>query len=285
LLEVSSDGFKPVKQNVTLQVAQVANVNVVLQPGTITEQIVVTEDAALVDSASSDIGTTVATRQIKDLPLNGRNFTQLATLIRASIRAFQATSPRGRNNAETFRLRTSNGASLARQRARPRANNFTLDGLDNNESLVNTIVFFPSAEAIQDSRFRPTSPRPSSAAPARDRQHDAEIRRARSTAARSSSSAMTTLTPAHVRAGHLEFRRNQFGGTVGAPSSRTNCSSSASTRLPPVHPVGWTSPHSHAVMRQGSFRTAQSLPVGTVAGVCDQGRIHRIAVSGQCHPE
>src|ERR1035438_6028939 len=75
VIRLSMDGFKPIKQNVTLQIAQVANVNFVLEPGAVSEQLVVTADAALVDSASSDIGTTVETKQIKDLPLNGRNFT------------------------------------------------------------------------------------------------------------------------------------------------------------------------------------------------------------------
>ena len=84
------------------------------------------------------------------LPLNGRNFTQLATLIPGVNRGVPNNVATGQgNNAETFRYGTSNGASLVVNGARPQANNFTLDGLDNNESLVNTIVFFPSAEAIQ----------------------------------------------------------------------------------------------------------------------------------------
>src|SRR5215471_20761411 len=45
VIEVTKEGFKPIKQNVTLQVAQVANVNFVLQPGTVSEQLVVTADA------------------------------------------------------------------------------------------------------------------------------------------------------------------------------------------------------------------------------------------------
>ena len=148
---VSKAGFKPMKRIVNLQVAQVANVSFVLETGSVSEQVVVTADAALVDSASSDIGTTVANKQIRDLPLNGRNFTQLATLIPGVGRGVPNNVATGQgNNAETFRYGTSNGAALVVNGARPQANNFTLDGLDNNESLVNTIVFFPSAEAIQE---------------------------------------------------------------------------------------------------------------------------------------
>ncbi|MEO8593237.1 MAG: PEGA domain-containing protein [Candidatus Solibacter sp.] len=151
VLDVSKEGFKPIKQNVTLQVAQVANVNLVLETGSVTEAVVVTEDAALVDSATSDLGTTIQTKQIQDLPLNGRNFTQLATLIPGVTRGAPGNVATGQgNNAETFRYGTSSGAALVVNGARPQANNFTLDGVDNNESLVNTIVFFPSAEAIQE---------------------------------------------------------------------------------------------------------------------------------------
>ncbi len=74
-LEITKPGFKQVQQKVTLEVAQVANINVTLETGAVTEQVVVTAEAALVDSASSDIGLTVQTKQIEDLPLNGRNFT------------------------------------------------------------------------------------------------------------------------------------------------------------------------------------------------------------------
>jgi hypothetical protein len=220
VLEVSSDGFKPVKQNVTLQVAQVANVNVVLQPGTITEQVVVTEEAALVDSASSDIGSTVATRQIKDLPLNGRNFTQLATLIPGVNRGVPNNVATGQgNNAETFRYGTSNGASLVVNGARPQANNFTLDGLDNNESLVNTIVFFPSAEAIQEFKVQ------TNIAPAEFGRAGGAIV---NTTLKSGGNGIHGSAFEFIRNDNVdarptfapeisEFRRNQFGGTVGAP--------------------------------------------------------------------
>jgi hypothetical protein len=83
IIEVSKDGFKPIKQNVTLQVAQVANVNFVLEAGTISEQVTVTEDTALVDSASSDIGATIQTQQIKDF---ASKWTQLHPISHAHSR-------------------------------------------------------------------------------------------------------------------------------------------------------------------------------------------------------
>ncbi|HTP85543.1 MAG TPA: TonB-dependent receptor [Bryobacteraceae bacterium] len=219
-LEISKTGFKSIKQNVTLEVAQVANVNFTLEPGEVSTEVTVTEQAALVDSATSDIGLTVHTKQIEDLPLNGRNFTQLATLIPGVTRGVPGNVATGQgNNAETFRYNGSGGASLVVNGARPQSNNFTLDGLDNNESLVNTIVFFPPAEAIQEFKVQ-TSMTP------------AEFGRAGgavvSTAVKSGSneihgSAFDFLRNSQLDArptfagSRVPFRRNQFGGTLGAP--------------------------------------------------------------------
>src|SRR5580700_2502770 len=55
-------------------------------------------------------------------------------------------------NAETYRYNNSGGAVLNVNGLRPQANNFLLDGFDNNESLVNTIVFFSEPDAIQEFR-------------------------------------------------------------------------------------------------------------------------------------
>jgi len=219
-LEISKTGFKTVKQPVTLQVAQVANVNFKLDTGAVSEEVVVTETAALVDSASSDIGLTVQTKQIEDLPLNGRNFTQLATLIPGVTRGVPGNIATGAgNNAETFRYGSNGGAALVVNGARPQANNFMLDGLDNNESLVNTIVFFPPAEAIQEFRVQTSIP-------------PAEFGRAGgavvNTAIRSGTNEIHGSAFDYLRNSELDarptfapsrsaFRRNQFGGAVGGP--------------------------------------------------------------------
>ena len=88
-----------------------------------------------------------------ELPLNGRNLTQLATLVPGVTRGVAAGQATGAgNNSETFRYNGTGGASLSINGLRPQNNNFLLDGVDNNESLVNTIIFFPPADAIQEFR-------------------------------------------------------------------------------------------------------------------------------------
>src|SRR5271165_6587675 len=121
-LEISKTGFKTIKQQVTLQVAQVANLNSALETGAVSEEVTVTEAAGIVDSASSDMGLTVQTQQIESLPLNGHNFTQLATLIPGVSRGAPGNVATGQgNNAETFRYNDSGGASLSVNGARPQA--------------------------------------------------------------------------------------------------------------------------------------------------------------------
>src|SRR5579872_1420770 len=217
-LDVSKTGFRTITQGVTLEVAQVANVNFTLVPGNITESVNVTAEAALVDSASSDMGLTVHTKQIEDLPLNGRNFTQLATLVPGVTRGVPGNVATGEgNNAETFRYGTSGGASLVVNGARPQANNFMLDGVDNNESLVNTIVFFPPAEAIQEFKVQ-TSMAPAefgraggaivntTIKPGTNDLHGSAFDFLRNSAIDAVPDFSSSKPP---------FRRNQFGGSLG----------------------------------------------------------------------
>jgi len=151
-VEVTAANFKTVTQNVTLQVGQVLPLNFSLPAGAVTENVEVTSAAPLVSSDSSDLGTVIQGRQVVDLPLDGRNFTQLATLAPGVSRGANtngdATGASG--NAETYRYNQSGGAALSVNGLRPQANNFLLDGFDNNESLVNTIIFFSAPDAIQE---------------------------------------------------------------------------------------------------------------------------------------
>jgi hypothetical protein len=219
-LEISKTGFKTIRQDVTLQVAQVANVNFTMEPGAVSEEVTVSGAAALVDSASSDIGLTVETQQIENLPLNGHNFTQLATLIPGVSRGNPTNAATGQHNdAETFRYGTSGGAALVVNGARPQANNFMLDGLDNNESLVNTIVFFPPTEAIQEFKVQ------TSIAPAEYGRAGGGVV---NTTLKSGTNEIHGSAFEYLRNSQLDarptfastispFKRNQFGGTIGAP--------------------------------------------------------------------
>ena len=124
-----------------------------LEIGTQTETVEVRAGAPVLDAEDSAIGAVLEARQIEEMPLNGRNFTQLALLVPGVIRGSgNATGSSG--NAETFRYGQEGGASLVVNGIRAQANNFILDGIDNNEALVNTIVIFPPADAIDEFRVQ-----------------------------------------------------------------------------------------------------------------------------------
>ncbi len=222
-VEVKQPGFRVYKQEITLEVAQVAKLDVSLQIGTVAETVEVKSDLPLVDSASSTLSDVIIGKQISELPLNGRNFTQLATLEPGVTRGVVGGHVSGASgDAETFRYGNTGGAALSVNGLRAQANNFLLDGVDNNESLVNTIVFFPPAEAIQEFRVD------TSVAPAEfGRAGGAVV----NTSFRSGSNsfhgsafwflrnddldAREYFTPTTAKT--PEFKRHQFGGTFGGP--------------------------------------------------------------------
>jgi hypothetical protein len=219
-IEVKLENFKSFSQELTLEVSQVVDIDFTLEPGGVAEVITVTTDAPLVDSATSAIGEVIQGRQVIELPLNGRNFTQLATLVPGVTRGVPDGDASGaRGNAETFRNGNTGGAALSVNGLRPQANSFLLDGVDNNESLVNTIVIFPPAEAIQEFRVQ------TSVAPAEFGRAGGAIVNStiRSGSNEFHGSAFEFLRNDNLDARPTfaptkdEFRRNQFGGTIGGP--------------------------------------------------------------------
>lgn len=148
-VDIAQKGFKKVSRTLELQVAQLGVADFQLQVGEVTETITVEAGSPVINAQDSAIGEVVESKQIAEMPLNGRNFTQLALLVPGVVRGSgNATGSNG--NAETFRYGQEGGASLVVNGIRSQANNFILDGIDNNESLVNTIVLFSPAEAIDE---------------------------------------------------------------------------------------------------------------------------------------
>jgi hypothetical protein len=219
-ISVEVAGFKKYTQDVRIDPGQVANAVITLGTGQVTETVNVTEEAALVQSASSDISATMNSAMITDLPLNGRDFTQVALLSPGVTRGNPNGSATGAGgNAETFRYGGVGGAALAVNGLPPQANNFMLDGIDNNESLVNTIVFFPPAEAIQEFAVS------TSVAPAEFGRAGGAIV---NTGIKSGTNDIHGSAFEFLRNSYLDarqtyaatktlFQRNQFGGTLGLP--------------------------------------------------------------------
>jgi len=152
-VDVQLANFRTVSEQVTLETAQVVNLEITLPLGSTTETVDVTSASPIVDTTTSGVSDTIVGRQITDLPLNGRNFTELAALVPGVTRGQPGNQQSGTGNqAETFRYASSGGGALSVNGLRVQANNFLFDGIDNNESLVNTIVFFIPPDAIQEFR-------------------------------------------------------------------------------------------------------------------------------------
>ena len=222
-VEITQKGFKKSSRDLTLQVAQIGVADFQLEIGQQTETVLVEGGSPVLNSQDSAIGEVMESRQITELPLNGRNFTQLAMLVPGVTRGQAGGAATGsNNNAETFRFGQEGGASLAVNGLRPQADNFILDGIDNNEALVNTIVFFPPADAIEEFRVQ------TSVAPAQygraggalvvttiksgtNDYHGSAFWFNRNTNLNAQDFFNSPGTPTPG------FNRNQFGGTVGGP--------------------------------------------------------------------
>jgi len=96
-------GFKSyTRQNLTLNVSDRLRVDITLEPGAATEKITVTSEGPLVEASSTTLGGLVRNQQINNLPLNGRDLTQLLAVIPGSMLLGGATQ-QSVNGASTFR--------------------------------------------------------------------------------------------------------------------------------------------------------------------------------------
>ncbi len=146
-------GFRKLEQTgVSLQVNQQARVDLALQVGQTAETVSVTGHPPLLESESSSVGTVINQQLVNELPLNGRNFVQLATLSpgvngvgeSASGTIMGGTRPDDkRPGSEIF----SNGN-------REGDNNFLFDGVDNNERLTLSISLRPAVEAVREFKIQ-----------------------------------------------------------------------------------------------------------------------------------
>jgi len=145
-------------------------VNLTLQVGATTESVTVTSEAPLLNTETSSQGTVIVGRQITELPLRDRNFTNLALLTPGVSRSVagvltdssyfnQSDASAGSNGVSNSqgdtpasRFSRSGGSAISANGLRPGNNNFSLDGVDNNEPIYGQIGVFPNPDAIQEFR-------------------------------------------------------------------------------------------------------------------------------------
>ncbi|HZU42080.1 MAG TPA: TonB-dependent receptor, partial [Terriglobales bacterium] len=142
-VSVEHPGFKKAQSNIVeLSVQQRAIVDVKLKVGAATETVEVTAAAELLERETSELGEVIDSRRASNLPLNGRNFAQLALLTPGT-----APSEPGARDEQNFGFSAGGARSLQ--------NNFLLDGVDNNSNLPDLLnetnyVIQPPVEALQE---------------------------------------------------------------------------------------------------------------------------------------
>ncbi|HLK05337.1 MAG TPA: carboxypeptidase regulatory-like domain-containing protein [Candidatus Acidoferrum sp.] len=143
-LTVTAKGFqKFVAKKVVLTVGEKARIDVTMNVGAVTEEVVVTgESVAQVETTSSEIGSTISGKQVSQLELNGRNFTQLVTLTPGVVN--QTGQDEGKVGVYGNVAYSINGG-------RTEYNNWELDGGDNMDNGSNsTLNVYPNVEAIAE---------------------------------------------------------------------------------------------------------------------------------------
>src|SRR5437762_7071408 len=143
---VAAQGFKKFEaKGVILRVGQKARTDIALQVGaTSTEVTVQGADVAQVETQSSDLSGVVSGKQITQLQLNGRNFTQLVTLVPG------VSNQTGQDEGQ---VGIAGNVSFSVNGGRTEYNNWELDGGDNMDNgSNNTLNVYPSLEAIAEFR-------------------------------------------------------------------------------------------------------------------------------------
>src|SRR6266700_3080398 len=144
-ITATKEGFKTVSQKgVEVHVATVTTTKVQLEVGAITETVTVEAAAAAVNlnTENGEVGGTMLSNQVSQLPLNGRNFIELTTLMPG------ASVGGGFDNKNKGLLA---GVDISFSGAPANANQWQVNGSNNNdEGSQRTILIYPSVDAIQE---------------------------------------------------------------------------------------------------------------------------------------
>ncbi|MFM8394183.1 MAG: carboxypeptidase regulatory-like domain-containing protein, partial [Acidobacteriota bacterium] len=145
-IRIEASGFKVfTATSLTLVAGDRTRVDAKMEIGATTEVVNVTVEANVLQTDTSTIGTAITGRLVQELPLNGRNYVQLALLV-------PGVSPGPPNGLATGTRpddrRLSSSYSVNGQD--PVVNNNMIDGMDNNERVIGTIGVRPSIDAIQE---------------------------------------------------------------------------------------------------------------------------------------
>lgn len=210
-------GFRTAQRSdVRVQIQQQLSIPFVLSAGSVHETVVVSAGAPLLQTQNASVGQVINQQQINQLPLNGRNYLFLAQL-----------APGVTTGQQGSRGEDLNGRFVANG-VRATQNDFLLDGIDNNSSIVSVqngkdFVIMPSIDALAEFKIQTND-------------YDAEFGRSAGAVINATVKSGTNRLHGDIweflrndaldandyfanqaRLPRAPFRRNQFGGTIGGP--------------------------------------------------------------------
>jgi hypothetical protein len=223
-VRASLQGFRTIVGDaVTVAVETTSRIDIRLTVGKVEESITISSESPLIETANATLGVVVDEKMIVELPLNGRNFSQLGTLLPGVV-----APPGALGGASGDATPGGFGAATAGFNVngqRNQSNNFLLDGTSNNDTFNTGFVLRPPPDAIQEFKILTHS-------------YSAEY-------GRNSGSVVNVVTKAgsnELHGGAWEFNRsdalqarnffalstqpkpnlkqNQFGGSLGGPIAR-----------------------------------------------------------------
>jgi outer membrane receptor protein involved in Fe transport len=149
-IKAVSPGFKTwTVPEVTLAIGDRLRQDVRLELGALQQSVEVTASSPALQTDSSSLSNLISTNAMQDLPLNGRNFVVLAQLTAGAAEGESTGLPSG-TRPDDRRL-----TSAVSVNAQPTSfNNFTIDGMDDNERFIGTVIVKPSVDALQEMKVQ-----------------------------------------------------------------------------------------------------------------------------------
>src|SRR5215467_9849751 len=262
-------GFKKESNvGIVLQVQDRLRVDFTLQVGAVTETINIQAEPTLVQTESSALGDVVDSRKITALPLNGRDYTQLATLTTGVVKI---TENGGGINGATSATNGNAGGAFAVNGTRGNLNNFMLDGVDNNSNDNAGNILRTNVDAIEEFKVQTSN-------------YSAEFGRSGgaviNATIKSGTNAFHGTAFEFLRNSALDargffeapdqpkapFKQNQFGGTLGGPIKKNKLfffGDYQGTRVSAATTGIWSVPQRAEI--NGDFSALLGSPVGTDA--------------------
>jgi hypothetical protein len=148
-VRVDAAGFQSAEtRDLHLQVDEARELDFSLVPATVVTTVAVSGEAVAVETANPSLGQVITSQQVSQLPLNGRDFVQLATL---TAGATAETNPNSFFTSGSDSEVAARGSfSLSVGGSRPNSTDWLLDGVDNNELTAGGIGIFSSIDDIQE---------------------------------------------------------------------------------------------------------------------------------------